>query len=305
MPRALITGAHGFVGPYLARHLRTLGDEVWGTDTTETPHRDFRSVRLDVRARDRVSEVLEDVAPDEIYHLAAISRPTHDDVAALYEVNLLGTVHVLEAARDLGCRVLMVSSSYVYGSCSGAVHEETPLEPTNPYGASKAAAEMAAISAAAAGLEVVRVRPFTHTGPGQPAAFFVPTLVEQLAAIRDRRADPELRLGNLDPVRDVSDVRDVVRAYPLLLRWGEPGQVYNVGRGVGVAMREIVRLALDLVHLDVDMVTDPSRLRPLDLPELVADVTRLHATIDWHPEHDLRDTLRDMLAAVGQPLGAP
>ena len=106
-------------------------------------------------------------------------------------------------------------------------------------------------------------------------------------------------------MRDVSDVRDVVRAYPLLLRWGEPGQVYNVGRGVGVAMREIVRLALDLVHLDVDMVTDPSRLRPLDLPELVADVTRLHATIDWHPEHDLRDTLRDMLAAVGQPLGAP
>lgn len=295
MPRALVTGAEGFVGPYLARHLRELGDGVWGGSLSGAPHPDFEAVRLDVTDRVRVQEVLREVAPDEVYHLAALSQPTLDDQRAYYDVNLHGTLHVLGAARAVGARVLVVSSAYVYGARAGAIPEDAPLRPMNPYGASKAAAEMAAVAAAAGGLHAVIARPFNHSGPGQPPAFFVPTLIQQLAAIRDGRTEPELRLGNLDAVRDLSDVRDVVRAYPLLLRHGRPGEAYNVGRGEGVAMRDVVRLALALLDADVKVATDPARVRPNDLPELVADLGKLRATIDWRSGIGLERMLKDML----------
>lgn len=295
MPRALVTGADGFVGPYLAWHLRELGVSVWGGSLSGAPHADFEAVRLDVTDRARVQEVVGDVAPDEIYHLAALSQPTLDDERAYYDVNLHGTLHVLAAARAVGARVLVVSSAYVYGARAGAIAEDAPLRPMNPYGASKAAAEMAAVAAAAGGVHATIARPFNHSGPGQPPAFFVPTLIQQLAAIRDGRAEPELRLGNLDAVRDLSDVRDVVLAYPLLLRHGRPGEAYNVGRGEGVAMREVVRLALALLDADVRVVTDPARVRPNDLPALVADVRKLRATVDWRPGIGLEGMLKDML----------
>lgn len=306
MPRALITGADGFVGPYLARHLREQGASVWGGSLGGAPHPDFEVVRLDVTDRARVLQVMADLAPDEVYHLAALSQPTLDDERAYYDVNLHGTLHVLEAARAAGARVLLVSSAYVYGARASAIPEDAPLRPMNAYGASKAAAEMAAVAAAASGLPAVIARPFNHSGPGQPPAFFTPTLVGQLAAIRDGREDPVLRLGNLDAVRDLIDVRDVVRAYPLLLRQGRAGEAYNVGRGEGVAMHEVVRLAVGLLGSEVRVVTDPARVRANDLPELVADVRKLHATIDWRPGIGLETMLGDMLdQADGSFVGAP
>ena len=305
MPRALITGAEGFVGPYLARHLRELGYDVWGGSLGGAPHADFEVVRLDVADRARVLQVMADVAPDEVYHLAALRRPTLPDERAYYDVNLHGTLHILEAARATGSRVLVVSSAYVYGARAGAIPEDAPLRPMNAYGASKAAAEMAAVAAVAGGLHAVIARPFNHSGPGQPPAFFTPTLIQQLAAIRDGRAEPVLRLGNLDAVRDLSDVRDVVRAYPLLLRHGAAGEAYNVGRGEGVAMREVVRLAVGLLGTEVRVVTDPARVRPNDLPELVADLRKLRGTIEWRAELPLEGMLGDMLnEADGSFVGA-
>jgi GDP-4-dehydro-6-deoxy-D-mannose reductase len=295
VPKALVTGAAGFVGPYLCRHLRDLGYEVWGGSVDGAPHPDYASLRVDVTNRSTVLDAIRNLQPDEVYHLAALSRPTLDDQRSYYEVNLHGTLHVLEAARAVGAQVLVASSAYVYGARAGAIAEDVPLRPMNAYGASKAAAEMATVAAAAGGLHAVIARPFNHSGPGQPPAFFVPTLVQQLAALRDGRADAVLRLGNLDAVRDLSDVRDVVRAYPLLLRHGRAGEAYNVGRGEGWSMREVVEEAAALLERSVQVIVDPDRLRPNDLPELVADTRKLLATIDWQATIPLERTLRDML----------
>jgi len=294
--RALITGAGGFVGPYLARHLADLGATVWGGGLSGDAAEDYRAVTLDVTDAAQAARVLDEVRPTEVYHLAGITRPASGDTAAFYAVNLHGTLNVLEAAQGVGAAVLVVGSAYVYGAQAGALNERAELRPVNPYGASKAAADLAALPYALAGNRVVRVRPFNHVGPGQSPDFLLPTLVQQLAGIEAGELEPTLKLGNLDSVRDFTDVRDIVRAYPQLLREGENGAVYNLASGRGVSVRELAELVLARAQRGVQLETEPARVRATDIPELVGDASKAREAVGWTPEIPLETTLDEMLA---------
>ncbi len=304
MPKALVTGSSGFVGPYLARHLTRLGYEVWGGSLSERASADCRPIFLDVTQAEGVEQVVRDLAPDEIYHLAGITRPALGSVREFYDVNLYGTLNVLEAAKAVEARVLVVSSAYVYGRHDGILTEEAPLRPANAYGSSKAAGDLSAIGYALDGLQVVRARPFNHSGPGQSPDFVLPTLVKQLARVEAGHTPPVLKLGNLDAFRDFSDVRDVVRAYPLLLGHGQNGEVYNLASGVGTSVRELAERVMRLSKVPVRLEVEPSRVRGADIPFLVGDASRLREATRWEPSYTLERTLRDMLAFERERVGA-
>jgi GDP-4-dehydro-6-deoxy-D-mannose reductase len=219
-----------------------------------------------------------------------------------FRVNAEGTLHVQRACLELEvARVVVVLSSEVYGSAAPEdlpLREDAPLRPVTPYGASKAAADLVTLQMHLAdGLDVVRVRPFGHTGPGQSDRFVVPALALRIArAERDGAA--EIPVGSLDAVRDLSDVRDVVRAYRLLAHEGESGDAYNVCSGVGVSVREVAEQLLAHSNHPIRLVTDPALVRPVDAPRMVGDNTRLRERTGWAPEHSLADTLADVLAAA-------
>jgi GDP-4-dehydro-6-deoxy-D-mannose reductase len=304
MPRALITGASGFVGPYLARHLSELGYEVWGSSLSPQRSEEFQTIILDIQNGESVKRAVADMAPDEIYHLASLSRPALGVIQEYYDVNLYGTLNVLEAAKTVNARTLVVSTAYVYGRHSSIISETTPLEPVNHYGASKAAADLAAISYALDGLHVVRVRPFNHSGPGQSPDFVLPSIIKQVAQIEKGQSEPILKLGNLDSVRDFTDVRDIVKAYPKLLQQGEAGRVYNSASGRGTSIRELVSAVIGLSGQSINIEQQASRSRPQDIPYLVGDASLTHTLTGWTTMYDLEQTLTDMLNFERQRLDA-
>jgi GDP-4-dehydro-6-deoxy-D-mannose reductase len=289
--RVLVTGAKGFVGGWLVAHLEARGDEVIGLDA-----------EADIRSVGELTDLVTAASPDGICHLAAQSSVpgSWSDPVSTYEVNTLGTSNVLSAA--LACshppRVLTVSSSEVYGRVRPTdlpLREDHPMAPVTPYAASKAAAEMVAVQAwLGSDLEVVRARPFNHTGPGQRPDFVVPALAQQVAQAA-RTGAHTLRTGNLDARRDLTDVRDVVRAYRDLLVGGAPGEVYNVCRGESVSIRDVAERLLALAGVDIPIEIDPERVRPVDLPELRGDGSRLEKATGWTPEIPLDQTLTDVL----------
>jgi GDP-4-dehydro-6-deoxy-D-mannose reductase len=289
--RAFVTGGQGFVGPWLIEHLEACGDEV------EAPGPD-----VDITIPDAIGAAVAAARPDAVYHLAAQSSvgSSWTDVGQTFAVNTLGTVNVLEAAR--ACtdrpRVLLVSSSEVYGAVQPdelPVTEEAALRPSTPYAASKAAAEMAGIQAwLGRGLEVVRVRPFNHTGPGQQPQFVIPALARQIIEAAERGAG-SLQTGNLTASRDISDVRDVVRGYRLLVERGTAGQVYNLCTGRSVAIEDLAYRLLQLAGVDLEIQVDPGRLRPVDVPDMRGDPTRLRQATGWEPLVALDRTLTDVL----------
>jgi GDP-4-dehydro-6-deoxy-D-mannose reductase len=287
-----VTGCKGFVGHWLIAHLEASEDEVIGIDA-----------EIDITDPPAIAEAIRTIAPEAIYHLAAQASVgiSWASPAATYQVNTTGVANVLEGA--LGCgrrpRVLLVSSSEVYGRVSVdelPVPENRPFAPVSPYAASKAAAEMVGVQAfLGSGLEVIRVRPFNHTGPGQGPAFVVPSLAKQISDAVASGAEA-LVTGNLDARRDLTDVRDVVRAYRSLIESGAPGEVYNVCRGDSVSIREVAERLLRLAGVELPIVVDPARTRPSDIPDLRGDPGRLRAATGWAPEVPLEDTLRDVLA---------
>jgi GDP-4-dehydro-6-deoxy-D-mannose reductase len=285
------------VGPYLVAHLRACGDEVVALD---------RADGLDVTDRAGVADAVRAVRPDAVYHLAARSHvgESWQDPVGVLRVNVEGTLHVVDAAGAVGAtRVLVVGSAEAYGHVAEAslpIVEETPLRPTSPYGASKAAAEMVALQAfLGGGVATIRVRPFNHTGPGQSERFSVPALAARIAAA-ERSGAASIAVGATDPVRDLLDVRDVVRAYRLLVERGEPGGVYNVCRGTGVSVRDVVERLLAASTRPLTTHTDPALLRPVDNPVLVGDPSKLRAATGWAPELSLERTLADVLDAARQ-----
>jgi GDP-4-dehydro-6-deoxy-D-mannose reductase len=290
--RVLVTGSKGFVAQWLVRHLESQGDRVVGGST-----------EIDVTDAAALTEAITGAAPDAICHLAAQSSvgASWAGPAATYQVNTLGALHVVEGA--LACsrppRVLLISSAEVYGRVRAEdlpLREDRPFAPVSPYAASKAAAELIGLQAwLGRGLEVVRARPFNHTGPGQRADFVVPALAKQIAEAA-ATGSRVLETGNLTARRDITDVRDVVRAYRELLERGTPGDVYNVCRGDVVSIAEVTRRLLTLAGLDLEIAVDPARVRPVDVPELRGDPSRLHAATGWVPEVPLDDTLADVLA---------
>jgi GDP-4-dehydro-6-deoxy-D-mannose reductase len=294
--KAVVTGARGFVGRHLARHLGTLGVEVVPLDVDD-------SVPVDVTDRDAVGRRISAVAPEVVYHLAARSHvgASWND-GDLTEVNVGGTRAVIDACVAAGvARVLMVGSAEQYGAVDPhdlPVTEDAPLRPLTPYGLSKVTAEAVALEAHRAhGLEVVCVRAFNHTGPGQAPSFLVPGLAARIAAAEHDGID-EIVLGNGDPVRDFSDVRDVVRAYALLAERGVAGAAYNVCSGRGVRVGDLAARLAARATRPLRVVTDTELVRPVDVPVLVGDPGKLRAATGWQPEHPLDGTLDDVLEAA-------
>jgi GDP-4-dehydro-6-deoxy-D-mannose reductase len=289
--RVLVTGSKGFVGGWLLAHLESRGDDAAGLDA-----------EVDITDRRAIIEAVTSAEPDAICHLAAQANvgASWEDQTATYAVNTFGVLNLLDAA--LACkrppRVLLVSSSEVYGRVAPdalPIREDHPLAPVSPYAASKAAAEMIGLQAwLGRGLEVVRARPFNHTGPGQRPDFVVPALARQIAAAVTSGAKA-LEAGNLAVRRDITDVRDVARAYRDLVERGTPGSVYNVCRGESVSIEEVARRLMALAGVDLEIVIDPARVRAMDLPELRGDASRLQAATGWVPLIPLDVTLGDVL----------
>jgi GDP-4-dehydro-6-deoxy-D-mannose reductase len=239
-----------------------------------------------------------------VYHLAALSHvgESWKSPAVSFRVNAEGTLNVLHACSQLQVeRVIVVLSSEEYGQVTEAelpLTEESPIRPVTPYGAAKAAADVLAQQAFLGdGLGVVRVRPFSHTGPGQSSQFVVPALAARIARAELEGTDV-IPVGSLDAVRDITDVRDVVRAYRLLLERGEPGEVYNVCSGHGTAVSEIAAGLIEQARHEIRLVVDPELVRPVEVPRLVGDPRRLVAATGWQPEFDLTTTLTDVLAVA-------
>lgn len=286
--RALITGANGFAGRHLATHLRECGDEVVESS-------------VDITDRERFADHVAEAKPTAIYHLAAQA-----DVGGSWQrpiptlrVNVEGTVNVLDAAVAAGTsRVLVVSSADIYGPVSEAdlpLTEEQPVKPVSPYGASKAAADIMCLAAGLAhGLEVVRARSFNHLGPGQSDKFVASAIAKRIVD-NERSGGSHLRVGNLEARRDFSDVRDVVRAYRLLMTNGVAGEVYHVCSGTDHAVEELAEMLIAMAASPMQLESDPELFRPVDLKVLRGDASKIRDATGWHPEIDLSTTLSDLL----------
>jgi GDP-4-dehydro-6-deoxy-D-mannose reductase len=291
--RALVTGAGGFVGVHLVRHLEEHGDDVLQLERTVDG--------IDIADADALTDAVVAAKPEVVYHLAGAADVGGSWAAAreTFLANALGTLNVLEAGREAGAdRVLAVTSADVYGRVSQdelPIREDQPLRPVSPYAASKVAADALAQQAwLGHRLPVVRVRAFNHLGPGQSDRFLAPSLAARIAR-NERDGGDDVPIGNMTPRRDVTDVRDVVRAYRLLMEAGEPGGVYNVCRGTAVSVRQIAEALLGMARRPMRLVPDPALQRPVDIPVLVGDNGALRAATGWEPTIPLERTLTDVL----------
>jgi GDP-4-dehydro-6-deoxy-D-mannose reductase len=291
--KALVTGAHGFVGRHLVHHLREHGDEVVESDR-ETPGGD-------VTDGPAFTAMLRRHEPAAVYHLAGWADVGGSWAAPVdaFRANAEGTLNVLLACTEVGVeRVLSVGSADVYGVVTEAdlpLTEDAPLRPASPYAASKVAADYLALQAfLGQALGVVRVRAFNHLGPGQTDRFVAPALAARIAR-NELDGGDTVTVGNLTPRRDFTDVRDVVRAYRLLVDRAQPGDVYNVCSGKDLAVQDLADRMLAMATRSMRLVPDPDLLRPVDVPVLRGDNSKIRAATGWSPEIPIEQTLADLL----------
>ena len=281
-----VTGAKGFVGGQL---LARLGRRAISLDA-------------DVTDADALARAVADASPESVVHLAAASSVAASwrDAGEPWRVNALGTVNLLDAVRShvSDSRVLVVSTGDVYGQADELPTPETaPFRPTSPYAASKAAAELAADQFARAGSDVVVARAFQHEGPGRDERFAVGSWAAQIARAEETERGIVL-VGDLSPWRDITDVRDVIRAYDALLDPSVPAGTYNVASGHAVTMREVLDILVSLAQCPIEVEEDPSRFRASEITELSGDPSKLRAATGWAPTIPLEQTLADALDAA-------
>jgi len=306
--RALITGIAGFVGTHLARALLAEGVEVWGVvhrrrlEDAELAGR-THPVEADLTDPAEVARLVDAARPDWVFHLAARSSvaASWSDPVETFRVNVTGQLNLLRALVASGLRpqVLVPGSAEEYGLVKPGelpVREENPLRPTNPYAVSKIAQDFLGYQFFLShGLPVVRIRAFNQVGPGQSPEFVVSGFAKQIAAAEAGLGPPEVRVGNLEARRDFTDVRDMVRAYILAMRHCQPGDVYNVGRGVAVRVGDLLDKLMAMSRKPLRVVTDPARFRPLDVPEIYADARKFRAATGWEPQIPLEQSLAEVL----------
>ena len=299
--KVLVTGADGFVGRHLVRALGAAGHAVAEAHGPGAPG----GRGLDVRDARAVAARVEVEQPDALVHLAGMSSvaASHADPGLAFDVNARGALNVLAALRAHApaARLLLVGSGEVYGALPEGrpADESAPLRPLSPYASAKLSAEVLALQHHRAyGLDVVAVRPFNHVGPGQDAAFVLPSMARQLAEVRAGRAAPVLKVGNLSPVRDFSHVEDVVQGYLLLLARGVAGEAYNACSGEGRTIHAVVERLAQRSGLRVTLEVDPARVRPVELPWLVGNPGKLEA-LGWQRRRTLDDALDALLAEAG------
>lgn len=312
--RALIVGADGFVGRWLVQHLVESGDEVHGLvgrHFRPPLHGAVSTQQVDVRDASAVADAVREARPRAVYYLAGVSQPKdRDNLEIAVGVSVVGSLNVLTASASLATppRILMVGSSHMYASPKDdlPISEDAPLGASSVYGATKAAAEAATLAVATSvGVYVVAARPFNHIGPGQTTSFVVPALAEQIARIAAGASPPNIRAGSLEARRDFTDVRDVVRAYRLMVEKGTAGTAYNIGSGHAISIRDILGRMLAMAGVQAAVSTDDSLLRPAEPMAMVADASRLRRQTGWQPEVGLDQSLRDVVNEALERAGEP
>jgi GDP-4-dehydro-6-deoxy-D-mannose reductase len=310
--RVLITGIAGFVGTWLAEHVveKHPEAEVWGLDRWDVSREELRGVEALVRfvAADLTDassllRALQAARPDVLFHLAASSTVSSSwaTPAEILQANAVGQVHLLEAVRNLGLApvTVLAGSAEAYGRVpkdENPVREERPLQPVSPYGVSKATQDLLAYQYYVSyALPTVRLRLFNHTGPRRPDRFSESSFARQIAEIERDLRPPLIQVGDLNVVRDITDVRDVARAYWLAATRGRPGEVYNVCSGRPVTIRQVLDHLLAMTDHAVKVQVDPGRLRPADIPVLYGDHARFTEATGWEPVIPLEQTLHDLL----------
>ena len=302
---ALIIGGAGFVGAYLIKRLAS--EKGCNVTATKLPYEaleaDCNAVNLDILDPQQVCEVLSELRPDCIFHLAAQSsvKLSWERPQLTVDVNIKGAVNVLEAVRTLDYKpkVLLIGSGEEYGFVregESPVNEENPLRAGNIYAVTKACQNMlGSVYARAYGLDVIMIRAFNHIGAGQLPTFVVSDFCKQAAEIEKGIAEPVIKVGNLSAKRDFSDVRDVVNAYVLLSKHGKSGETYNVGSGKAVEIKKILDIVVSKATADIRIEIDPKKLRPVDVPVIEADISKITADTGWKPEISLEDTITGVL----------
>ena len=293
--KALITGSAGFVGQHLAEHLSNEGDEVFCSD-------------LSLGGPDLLNPVginglMSKVNPDYVYHLAgqADVKASWEDPLMTFRVNAEGTLNVLQACQLSNVkRVLCVSSAEVYGSVQESelpITEKHIINPSNPYAASKSAAEILCKQMNSQDLQIMCARSFNHFGPGQKENFVAAALTKRML-LAQRLDQSEITVGNLETIRDFTDVRDVVRAYRLILTKGDGGNVYNVCSGIGRKISELATTLLNKIDSELELKLDPKLHRPSDTPVLIGDYSKLHKQTGWEPHIEFDQTIEDTIEST-------
>jgi GDP-4-dehydro-6-deoxy-D-mannose reductase len=299
--RTLITGIRGFCGRHLSAHLARQGYAVFGIDIA--PGRSIPSAKVytgDICDQDFVRETILAIRPSYIFHLAALIT-ARAGLDALHNVNVLGTDHILKVVRmaDLDSVILIPGSSAAYGLVEPddlPVRESQLFRPLDAYAVSKIAQEMLAYTYYARyDLKVVRARTFNVMGPGEPSSLVCSAFAKQIAEIEAAQIEPVLRVGNLTSQRDFVDVRDVVRAYRLLVQRGRPGEVYNICSGLAVSIEACLNELLAMARTPIRVKQDPARMRPSDVPVSVGDRSLLYSQTGWGPTTPLKQSLADLL----------
>ena len=292
MAMVLVTGGSGFVGTHLLPILHR-----------RFPDRRILAPAFDITDPAATSDAIAAAHPQTVLHLAAVAAPAEAkrDPDAAWRVNLHGALNVAHAVRATPeCTMIFVSTADAYGTSfnAGRADERTPLAPRNAYAATKAAADLALGAMAADGLSLIRLRPFNHTGPGQSEVYAVPAFARQIARIEAGLQSPTIEVGDLDAIRDFLDVRDVCQAYAAAIAHAgslPPGQILNIASGTGRRVGDILNDLLRLSGVTAEIRTDPSRLRPSDIPTATSDPTAARQALDWSPQIPWPQTLQEIL----------
>jgi GDP-4-dehydro-6-deoxy-D-mannose reductase len=313
----LVTGIDGFVGNHLMNALAANPVyKIFGTIHKPTsppvPYQPLLPsvavIDTDISDIQSVKSALSQARPEKVYHLAgqAFVPRSIEDPLTTYRTNIDGTLNILEALRlytkasGTKCSMLVVCSGEVYGEITPEllpVNEETPLRPANPYAVSKACADMLARQYRSTyGLDIVVARPFNHLGPGQSELFVGSAFAKQVVEIKLGLREPKMSVGNLDPRRDFTDVRDVVRAYLQMLDRPMNFPVYNISQGSSISVKELLNIMIEFSGIHPEIMQDPSRMRKKEIPEIVGDSSRLFRETGWKPLIPIRQTLSDLLS---------